>query len=115
MEGQAIVTGFDKVRPEEEHFVAEWIPDCSSGAPERMIQRPNLQNVHNSTKHPATCHFTILCAWALLGLFSFVVALWTVKRSGPVEERLAGLVLSLLLGPFYLLFALTHSSYCPRL
>ena len=53
-----------------------------------------------------------LIVWAGLGLFAFGLSIFCFGRSGTTAQKVLGLFLALLLGPFYLLYYRFSETYC---
>ncbi len=53
--------------------------------------------------------------WCALGVLSYVAALWCLTDTGTFEQKILGLLLALGFGPFYFVYVLSSSSYCPQL
>ena len=53
-----------------------------------------------------------LIVWSGLGLFAFGLSIFCFGRSGTTAQKVLGLFLALLLGPFYLLYYRFSETYC---
>lgn len=51
-------------------------------------------------------------AWVLSGLIAFIYSLYCFSKSGTTGEKVLGLLLSMLIGPFYFIYVYVSSSYC---
>ncbi len=54
----------------------------------------------------------VLIVWATLGLFAFGLSIFCFGRSGTTSQKVFGLLLALLFGPFYLLYYRFSETYC---
>lgn len=50
--------------------------------------------------------------WMIAGLVAFVVSLVCFAYDGTVVEKIAGLLLAFVFGPFYWIYYFTSSTYC---
>lgn len=55
---------------------------------------------------------TALALWLLFGLIGFVMSLICFGYSGSTGEKILGIVIALLLGPWYFLYYFSSGSYC---
>jgi hypothetical protein len=53
--------------------------------------------------------------WVGFGLLAFVFSLVCFGYSGSVLEKIVGIVLALLFGPFYFIYYFASASYCKRM
>lgn len=53
-----------------------------------------------------------LIVWSGLGLFAFGLSIFCFGRSGTTAQKVLGLILALLFGPFYLLYYRFSETYC---
>ena len=53
--------------------------------------------------------------WAVFGILAFVFSLVCFGYSGSVLEKIAGVILALLFGPFYFIYYFSSGSYCKRM
>lgn len=56
-----------------------------------------------------------LIVWSGLGLFAFGLSIFCFGRSGTTAQKVLGLFLALLFGPFYLLYYRFSETYCKRI
>ncbi len=54
----------------------------------------------------------VLIIWAALGLFAFGLSILCFGRTGTTSQKIFGLLLALLFGPFYLLYYRLSETYC---
>ncbi len=53
-----------------------------------------------------------LIVWAGLGLFAFGLSIFCFGRSGSIAQKVLGLALAFIFGPFYLLYYRFSETYC---
>lgn len=53
--------------------------------------------------------------WVLFGLAGFVMSLWCIGFTGNAGEKMIGVLISIILGPWYWLYFYSVPSYCARL
>lgn len=51
-------------------------------------------------------------AWVLIGLIAFIYSLFCFSKSGTTGQKVIGLLLSMLIGPFYFIYVYASSTYC---
>jgi len=51
-------------------------------------------------------------AWVLTGLIAFIYSLFCFSKSGTMGQKVIGLLLSMLIGPFYFIYVYASSTYC---
>lgn len=55
---------------------------------------------------------TLVVLWLLFGLIGFVMSLVCFGYSGSIGEKILGIVIALVLGPWYFLYYFSSGSYC---
>lgn len=55
---------------------------------------------------------TLAGLWLLFGLIGFVMSLVCFGYSGSIGEKILGIVIALVLGPWYFLYYFSSGSYC---
>ena len=50
--------------------------------------------------------------WALAGLAAFIYSLYCFTKSGTTAEKILGLILALIAGPFYFIYVAVYKAYC---
>jgi hypothetical protein len=53
--------------------------------------------------------------WVVFGLAGFVMSLWCIGFTGNAGEKIIGVLISIILGPWYWLYFYSVPSYCARL
>lgn len=56
-----------------------------------------------------------MAIWLFLGLLSYVASILCLTDVGSFEQKLFGLFLALGFGPFYFVYAMSSSTYCPHI
>ena len=56
--------------------------------------------------------FSIVIIWVLAGIAAFIFSLYCFSKSGTTAEKVVGVLLAIILGPFYFVYAATYQSYC---
>ncbi len=59
-----------------------------------------------------TLILVLVGAWVLTGLIAFIYSLYCFSKSGTTGEKILGLLLSMLIGPFYFIYVYVSGSYC---
>jgi ABC-type Co2+ transport system permease subunit len=54
----------------------------------------------------------VLIVWAVLGLFAFGLSIFCFGHSGTTSQKVFGLLLAILFGPFYILYYRFSETYC---
>ena len=57
----------------------------------------------------------LIIVWVLFGLAGFVMSLWCIGFTGNFGEKFIGVIIAILLGPWYWLYFYSVPSYCARL
>lgn len=57
----------------------------------------------------------VLLIWGLVGFAGFVMSLVCFGRSGSTSQHVIGLILAILLGPFYWIYFFVSKSYCAKI
>jgi hypothetical protein len=68
-----------------------------------------------SKPQPTTVFLVFAYIWAGFGILAFFLSLVCLGFSGTIFEKVFGIVLALLLGPFYFVYYYMSSTYCKRL
>lgn len=56
--------------------------------------------------------FIIAILWGLSGLLAFIWSLMCIGKSGTDTQKIIGILLAMLLGPFYFIYYGLNQSYC---
>ena len=54
----------------------------------------------------------IVGVWVILGFIAFVLSLTCFGKSGTLADKIVGLLLALLFGPFYFIYYFVMKDYC---
>ena len=57
----------------------------------------------------------VVLVWVLFGIAGFVMSLWCIGFTGNFGEKFIGIVIAIILGPWYWLYFYSVPSYCARL
>lgn len=55
---------------------------------------------------------SIVIIWVLAGIAAFIFSLYCFSKSGTTVEKVLGVLLAVILGPFYFVYAATYQAYC---
>ena len=58
---------------------------------------------------------TFVGLWIIFGVVGFVLSLVCLGYSGSVGEKILGIIIALVLGPFFFLYYFSDAGYCKRL
>ena len=56
----------------------------------------------------------LILIWVLGGLFAFIASIVCLFYQGSVTDKAIGVILALILGPFYWLYYIYNLNYCTR-
>ena len=89
-----------------------------SNKKERKEDREERKEEHkdNSSSIPILGYFVVifLWIWIIAGIVAFIASLICFGYNGSMTDKFLGLLLVLVVGPFYWLFFLFNSNYCTR-
>jgi hypothetical protein len=96
------------------HFDALGIAPPARTLPQDPAPKENAKPVPiNSVFKLAGVTMMLLLAWVVLGVGAFIMSLVCISKKGSSGgQNVIGLLLALLLGPFYWLYFLGSSTYC---
>ena len=98
------------------HFDALGIAPPARTLPQDPAPKENAKPVAvpiNSVFKLAGVTMMLLLAWVVLGVGAFIMSLVCISKKGSSGgQNVIGLLLALLLGPFYWLYFLGSSTYC---
>ena len=57
----------------------------------------------------------LIAVWVLFGLAGFIMSLWCIGFTGNFGEKFIGVIVAIVLGPWYWLYFYSVPSYCARL
>lgn len=55
---------------------------------------------------------TIIILWSLAGIVAFIISIYCFTKSGTAGEKVIGLLISVILGPLYFIYAALNEKYC---
>ena len=55
---------------------------------------------------------SIVIIWVLAGIAAFIFSLYCFSKSGTTVEKVLGVLLAVILGPFYFVYSATYQAYC---
>ncbi len=55
-----------------------------------------------------------LIVWIIVGIIAFIVSLFCFGFSGSITEKVIGLILAIIFGPFYFIYFYLNKNYCGR-
>jgi len=72
--------------------------------------------IHTSTNPNVLALFIImfLWIWIIAGVIAFLASLICFGFNGSITDKFLGLIIVLILGPFYWFYYIFNSSYCTR-
>jgi hypothetical protein len=56
--------------------------------------------------------YLFIILWFIIGFIAFITSILCFLRSGTICEKIIGLILAILLGPFYFIFFIFRDGYC---
>jgi hypothetical protein len=54
----------------------------------------------------------LVTVWILAGISAFVYSLYCFTKSGTTAEKILGLILAMISGPFYFIYVAMYKAYC---
>jgi hypothetical protein len=78
--------------------------------------REDKEDKEDSYSIPILAYFIIifLWIWIIAGIVAFIASLICFGYNGSMTDKFLGLLLVLVIGPFYWLFFLFNTNYCTR-
>jgi hypothetical protein len=87
-------------------------PNDLSNDIKKQIGYPDMIDAYPDKRNSIIALFVIIGIWKFVGIVAFILSLACFRRSGTTEQHVTGLLLAILLGPFYFLYYGTSSTYC---
>ncbi len=92
-------------------------PTNQNGEPTKIAEpavpvAPAQQPVQSNNNTRGILVLILAGAWILTGLIAFIYSLYCFSKSGTTCEKILGLLLSMLIGPFYFIYVYMSASYC---
>jgi hypothetical protein len=78
----------------------------------REFQQENMENL--SGKRIGYSFLIFLVIWVLLGIIAFIASIVCFGFSGTIIEKIIGVVIACLFGPFYWLYFYFNKNYCGK-
>ena len=54
----------------------------------------------------------LVSIWVLAGISAFIYSLYCFTKSGTTAEKILGLILAMIAGPFYFIYVAMYKAYC---
>lgn len=87
--------------------------------PSALPKVPNFNNIFASIasgNSPLGVFWAlVVLVWVLFGIAGFVMSLWCIGFTGNFGEKFMGIVIAIILGPWYWLYFYSVPTYCARL
>ena len=55
---------------------------------------------------------TFVMLWSIAGIVAFIISIYCFTKSGTTGEKILGLILAMILGPIYFIYAAINDKYC---
>jgi len=75
---------------------------------------PTMQDATGKSKKKMIAVAVLCFGWMLSGITAFVASLFCFARSGTMREKVLGLLIAILTGPFFWAYVLSMKGYCRR-
>lgn len=75
---------------------------------------PTMQDTTGKNKKKMIAIAVFCFVWMLSGITAFVSSLFCFTRSGTIREKVLGLLIAVLTGPFFWAYVLSMKGYCRR-
>ena len=75
-------------------------------------QKPAKESAPQQSNKSGFLVLGLAGAWVLMGLIAFIYSLFCFSKSGTMGQKVIGLLLSMLIGPFYFIYVYASSNYC---
>ncbi len=91
----------------------EYIENMDS---KNVVTTPNepKKEVSNGTKFAFGGLLIFLIIWMIIGIIAFITSIICFGYSGSMTEKVIGLLLALIFGPFYFLYFYLNKNYCGK-
>ncbi len=91
----------------------EYIENMDS---KNVVTTPNepKKEVSNGTKFAFGGLLIFLIIWMIIGIIAFITSIVCFGYSGSMTEKVIGLLLALIFGPFYFLYFYLNKNYCGK-
>lgn len=78
---------------------------------EKNDSQSDKKNLINVIKESAGI-LSIAIIWAIAGIAAFVYSLYCFSKSGTTADKVLGLIIAMLSGPFYFIYVAIYQAYC---
>lgn len=78
---------------------------------EKNDNQVDKKNLINAIKESAGI-LTLVIIWALAGIAAFVYSLYCFTKSGTTADKVLGLIIAMVAGPFYFIYVAVYQAYC---
>jgi hypothetical protein len=77
-------------------------------------EKPSTQEkgIVQLTKGKGIVALVLVTVWVLAGISAFVYSLYCFTKSGTTAEKILGLILAMISGPFYFIYVAMYKAYC---
>ena len=74
-----------------------------------------VSSIRSGSNPTATFWAVLVLGWVLFGVAGFVMSLWCIGFTGNFGEKVIGVIIAMILGPWYWLYFYSVPTYCARL
>jgi hypothetical protein len=74
-----------------------------------------VSSIRSGSNPSATFWALLVFAWVVFGIAGFVMSLWCIGFTGNFGEKFIGIIIAMILGPWYWLYFYSVPTYCARL
>ena len=74
-----------------------------------------VSSIQSGSNPTATFWAVVVLGWVLFGVAGFVMSLWCIGFTGNFGEKVIGVIIAMILGPWYWLYFYSVPTYCARL
>ncbi len=94
----------------------EYIENIENMDSKNVVTTPDepKKEVSNGTKFAVGGLLIFLIIWMIIGIIAFITSIVCFGYSGSMTEKVIGLLLALIFGPFYFLYFYLNKNYCGK-
>jgi len=74
-----------------------------------------ISSIQSGSNPTMTFWAVLVLGWVLFGIAGFVMSLWCIGFTGNFGEKFIGVIIAMILGPWYWLYFYSVPTYCARL
>jgi hypothetical protein len=74
-----------------------------------------ISSIQSGSNPTATFWAVLVLGWVLFGIAGFLMSLWCIGFTGNFGEKFIGVIIAMILGPWYWLYFYSVPTYCARL